>query len=238
MNKILIFSGTTEGRMLAQTLSENGIHCIVSVATEYGESVMPEMEGVTVHKGRMDLEKMQKFIAQSEVAAVVDATHPFATAVSENIRESLRNTEIPYIRLQRETSDIALNKDTIQENRSDVILCSDATECADFLSSTDGNILLTTGSKDLATYSRKEALKDRLFVRVLPGLESLSLCEKNGICGKNKSSRGGRNHCLCDRQSRKTKQWGFFCTGVQKNFRNHGKNNKKPDRPHRNRYGK
>ena len=184
MNKILIFSGTTEGRMLAQTLSENGIHCIVSVATEYGESVMPEMEGVTVHKGRMDLEKMQKFIAQSEVAAVVDATHPFATAVSENIRESLRNTEIPYIRLQRETSDIALNKDTIQENRSDVILCSDATECADFLSSTDGNILLTTGSKDLATYSRKETLKDRLFVRVLPGLESLSLCEKNGICGK------------------------------------------------------
>ena len=184
MNRILIFSGTTEGRMLAQTLSENGIHCIVSVATEYGEIVMPEMEGVTVHKGRMDLEKMQKFIAQSGVAAVVDATHPFATAVSENIRESLKNTEIPYIRLQREASDIALNKDTIQENRSDVILCSDATECADFLSSTDGNILLTTGSKDLATYSRKETLKDRLFVRVLPGLESLSLCEKNGICGK------------------------------------------------------
>ena len=184
MNRIVIFSGTTEGRMLAQTLSENEIHCIVSVATEYGESVMPEMDGVTVHKGRMDLEEMQKFIAQSEVAAVVDATHPFATAVSENIRESLKNTEIPYIRLQRETSDIALNKDTIQENRSDVILCSDATECADFLSFTDGNILLTTGSKDLATYSRKEALKDRLFVRVLPGLESLSLCEKNGICGK------------------------------------------------------
>ena len=133
MNRIVIFSGTTEGRMLAQTLSENGIHCIVSVATEYGEIVMPEMDGVTVHKGRMDLEEMQKFITQSEVAAVVDATHPFATAVSENIRESLKNTEIPYIRLQRETSDIALNKDTIQENHSDVILCSDATECADFL---------------------------------------------------------------------------------------------------------
>ena len=73
--------------MLAQTLSENGIRCIVSVATEYGEIVMPEMDGVTVHKGRMDLEEMQKFITQSEVAAVVDATHPFATAVSENIRE-------------------------------------------------------------------------------------------------------------------------------------------------------
>ena len=109
MNRILIFSGTTEGRMLAQTLSENGIQCIVSVATEYGEIVMPEMEGVTVHKGRMDLEKMQKFIAQSEVAAVVDATHPFATAVSENIRESLRNTEIPPPRPPREPPALAIN---------------------------------------------------------------------------------------------------------------------------------
>ena len=63
MNRIVIFSGTTEGRMLAQTLSENGIHCIVSVATEYGEIVMPEMDGVTVHKGRMNLEEMQKFIS-------------------------------------------------------------------------------------------------------------------------------------------------------------------------------
>ena len=60
MNRIVIFSGTTEGRMLAQTLSENGIQCIVSVATEYGEIVMPEMEGVTVHKGRIDLEKMHR----------------------------------------------------------------------------------------------------------------------------------------------------------------------------------
>ena len=46
MNRIVIFSGTTEGRMLAQTLSENGIHCIIFVATEYGESVMPEMDGL------------------------------------------------------------------------------------------------------------------------------------------------------------------------------------------------
>ena len=76
MNRIVIFSGTTEGRMLAQTLSENGIHCIVSVATEYGEIVMPEMDGVTVHKGRMDLEEMQKFITQSEAVSYTHLTLP------------------------------------------------------------------------------------------------------------------------------------------------------------------
>lgn len=206
MDKILIFSGTTEGRMLAQTLSENGIGCIVSVATEYGEIVMPKMDGVTVHTGRMDVEEMQEFIVQSGVTAVVDATHPFATAVSENIRESLKNTEIPYIRLQRKTSNLAENQYVSEskytadnemaykrilkdehagkENHADAIRCSDAEECAEILKNTTGNILLTTGSKDLATYSRNEALKERLFVRVLPGLESITICEKNSICGK------------------------------------------------------
>ena len=62
--------------------------------------------------------------------------------------------------------------------------------------------------------------------------------QNRGISGKNKSCRGRRDHCLCDRQSGKTKQWGFFCTGVQKNFRNHRKNNKKSYFPDRNRYGK
>ena len=106
MDKILIFSGTTEGRMLAQTLSENGINCIVSVATEYGEIVMPEMEDVTIHKGRMDTGAIKDFVSQEQFDAVVDATHPFATAVSENIRDSLKGTDIPYIRLQRQTSEM------------------------------------------------------------------------------------------------------------------------------------
>ena len=112
--KIIIFSGTTEGRMLAQTLAENGIDSIVSVATEYGEIVMPPMEGVMLHKGRMDIEEMRDFILEHQAAAVVDATHPFATAVSENIKECLKDYNIPYIRLQRDTSD------TVVMNREDL----------------------------------------------------------------------------------------------------------------------
>ena len=43
MRKVLIYSGTTEGRELAEHLSAAGIECTVSVATEYGELVMPEL---------------------------------------------------------------------------------------------------------------------------------------------------------------------------------------------------
>ncbi len=56
--------------------------------------------------------------------------------------------------------------------------------CARALEGTEGNILLTTGSKGLPAYCRSGKLKERLYVRVLPSVESISLCEKQGIYGK------------------------------------------------------
>ena len=49
MAKVLIYSGTTEGRMLAQQLAQAGIECDVHVATEYGQIVMPQLDRVNVH---------------------------------------------------------------------------------------------------------------------------------------------------------------------------------------------
>ena len=46
--KVLIYAGTTEGRLLAQELSRAHIACDVHVATEYGQMVMPELAGVKV----------------------------------------------------------------------------------------------------------------------------------------------------------------------------------------------
>lgn len=40
MAEILIFSGTTEGRELAEALCARQIDCVASVATEYGREVM------------------------------------------------------------------------------------------------------------------------------------------------------------------------------------------------------
>ncbi|MDE6318795.1 MAG: precorrin-6Y C5,15-methyltransferase (decarboxylating) subunit CbiT, partial [Lachnospiraceae bacterium] len=52
------------------------------------------------------------------------------------------------------------------------------------LEDTEGNILLTTGSKELHKYCVSEGIKNRLYVRVLPSMESLSLCIEQGIHGK------------------------------------------------------
>lgn len=52
------------------------------------------------------------------------------------------------------------------------------------MENTEGNILLTTGSKELAVYCASGRLKDRLHVRILPGRESLELCMEQGIKGR------------------------------------------------------
>ena len=176
MKEILIFAGTTEGRKLSECLSKADILHTVCVATEYGELVLTENACAHVHRGRMDVEEMSAFISDGQFSAVVDATHPYAQVVTENIRTAMKGKDIPYIRLKRETDD-SYDYDKIRSFE-----CNE--DCAEALLQINGNILLTTGSKELSVYCGYEGLKDRLYVRVLPGLESLNLCNENGIMGK------------------------------------------------------
>lgn len=191
MAKVLIYSGTTEGRMLAQQLAQAGIECDVHVATEYGQIVMPQLDRVNVHVGRLDANEMYE-AARNGYAAVVDATHPFATEVSANIRKSLETLDVPYIRLARKMNIVT---DTTQENEGGntgnrnsgnghVRYFADYESCAAALESTDGNILLTTGSKELGIFCNDGKLCERLYVRVLPGQDNIALCEAAGIRGK------------------------------------------------------
>lgn len=63
--KVLIYAGTTEGRLLAQELSRAHIACDVHVATEYGQMVMPELAGVKVCVGRLDVEEMRALLKKN-----------------------------------------------------------------------------------------------------------------------------------------------------------------------------
>ena len=57
-NKILIYAGTTEGRRLAEFLVKREVSVHVCVATEYGESLLPEGSNITTTHERMDENQM------------------------------------------------------------------------------------------------------------------------------------------------------------------------------------
>lgn len=176
MNEILIFAGTTEGRKLSECLAASGIYHTICVATEYGEIVLKENPFMTVHRGRMNEDQIKGFIQNCKFEAVVDATHPYADIVTENIKTAMEGMKIPYLRLKREMD--------LSQKEDNVFYFESNEACANALEKMQGNILLTTGSKELVKYCVSENIKSRLFVRVLPGLESLSLCIEQGIKGK------------------------------------------------------
>lgn len=176
MKEILIFAGTTEGRELSEYLAAAGIAHTLCVATEYGKIVLKEHPCVKVHKGRMDREEMESYIKNGNFGAVVDATHPYAEVVTQNIRHAMQDMDIPYLRLKRE-SNVTSSYEKIQYFK-------DSVSCARALEKTDGNILLTTGSKELSVFVKFIDKKERLYARVLPGIESLQLCMDCGIAGR------------------------------------------------------
>lgn len=182
MGGIWIFGGTSEGRRLAGFCAGNGILAAVSVATEYGEQALyrkqepdPTSDGSwqgKVMQGRMNELQMREYLKTGDVDLVVDATHPYAVEVTENIRRACAAESVEYVRL--------LRKGTGDVGTDGVIAVDTAAEAADYLSGTEGNIMLTTGSKELPVFC--EALEvQRLYPRVLPSVESLEICERNQI---------------------------------------------------------
>lgn len=176
MKEILIFAGTTEGRELSEYLAVAGIAHTLCVATEYGEIVLKEHTLVKVHKGRMNQEEIEVYIKAGNFGAVVDATHPYAEVVTQNIKNAMQDMDIPYLRLKRESN--------VTSSYEKIHYFKDSVSCAKALEKTDGNILLTTGSKELSVFAKFIDRKERLYVRVLPGIESLQLCMDCGIAGK------------------------------------------------------
>ncbi len=185
--KILIFSGTTEGRQLSEMLSEKGIFHHVCVATRYGSDVMEKNDFLCLHTGRLDVSGMTALLAENGFGSgdvIVDATHPYAADVSDNIKHAIG--EYTFIRVMREM--VSDNEIYVNQNRSSGIICHESvSEFAKTADSLSGNILLTTGSKELAAYCEcvsPDTIK-RTYVRILPALESLEICEDLGFDRQN-----------------------------------------------------
>ena len=179
MSKILIFAGTTEGHSLAKILNQHEIPFHMCVATEYGEKVLEEELTDKVTVGRLDAEQMMQMMKDQEAWIVVDATHPYAVIVSENIREACQKAGVEYLRLLRASEEYRA------EELQDCIFVDSVDEAVDFLAEHEGKALLTTGSKELVKYTRVEDYQERFFARVLATPEVVLSCQLLGFEGKN-----------------------------------------------------
>ena len=171
MSKICIFGGTTEGRKLAEFLSGQPCDVTVCVATDYGQTLLPEGEHVSVSARRLPVGEIVSLLTEKRFDLVIDATHPYAQSITKSIAHACRETGTPRWRLLRGASGVS-PEHTYVETVSDA---------AAFLSETEGNILLTTGSKELAGFSQLPGFSERVWARVLPLQASLDACAQAGL---------------------------------------------------------
>lgn len=179
MIKVIIFGGTTEGRELAGFCVRYQVPALVCVASEYGSRLLPEQSGLRIHTGRLDEAGMLKLIRGHRPELVIDATHPYAGLVTDTVSHTCRLLNIPCHRVLRAAG--------AQQNAAPdslITTVDDAAGAIAYLKNTVGNILLTTGSKELERFMQMPGSAERIYARVLPDSQVIAECERLGIKGR------------------------------------------------------
>ena len=171
MYKICVFGGTTEGRELIEFLNTQPCAVTACVASAYGGALLPEAEHLHVSAKRLPVDEIVSLLQKSRFDLVVDATHPYAQSITKSIARACEETKTERWRLLREASNAP----------QDAVFVESAEAAAAFLGKTEGNILLTTGSKELSRYESIPGFAARVWARVLPMQASLDACTNAGL---------------------------------------------------------
>ena len=155
---VWVFGGTGDGNALALALAESGQRVVLSVASELGQVVAPQHPNLQLYSGPSGVQARRR--ALRNALAVVDATHPYAASITEQLQELAAELQVPYYRYQRPSS---LPADC---RGAGVHLVADFAEAAR-VAAAYGRVFLATGSKDLATFIGA-APETETYVRLTP----------------------------------------------------------------------
>ena len=205
IQKVMLFAGTTEGRLLCEFLSEKNIKACGCVTTSYGEQLLPSGDKMEICTGALDRAQMEEKLSSFGPQLVIDATHPYARLATENIRAACGFLNLPYIRVVREScgeekngSEMAVvagetawpeitditQKIGGQEESRLLTEADSMEEAAKLLEKMEGNILVTTGSKELEALRGLPGFAKRIFARILPQPEMVQKCMEMGLSGR------------------------------------------------------
>ena len=171
---VLVFGGTTEGRKLSQALSNKGLNVTLSVTTKYGKNIASG-GSAEIHSESLTKEGMIDLLKQDTFDCAIDATHPYATLATQNIRSACESAGLKYFRLKRPESSRVPN----------VTYVPYVLAAVEVLKKSKGSVLLAIGSKELEHFTRIENYEERFFVRILPMPDSLEKALDLGFRGSN-----------------------------------------------------
>lgn len=176
---VLLLGGTTEGVQLSEKFQKERIPTLVSVTTGYGKSQIrnrfpPEPSHVRIRVGPLDKDAFHVLLNQEDPRVIVDATHPYATRISEMAHTAAEERNLPYFHLTRPV--IPLPGD------SHIHVVDDLSSAVRTANQIGGQIFSTTGSRSLPDIPEDISLEN-LVVRTIPQEKSLKICRDIGLTG-------------------------------------------------------
>ncbi|NYH77963.1 precorrin-6A/cobalt-precorrin-6A reductase [Actinopolyspora biskrensis] len=149
--RVLVLGGTAQARLLANQLNELGVPVVSSLAGRVREPKLPAGEVRTGGFGGPC--GMAEYLRGERITALVDATHPFATRISENAVTATTDSGVEMLVLRRAPWTPGPGDDWHR-----VGSLPEAAETARRLGS---RVLLTTGRQGLHHFTR---VRDRWFL--------------------------------------------------------------------------
>jgi len=165
---ILLAGGTKDSRIIAEKLLRDKHEIIVTTATEYGGQLISHLD-LEVRVAKLNLEGLEKLANEMSVSQIVDATHPYATEISNNLLKLSTILGVPYYRYERSMLEYKKNASFY-----------DLGELINFLEGVRGNILLTLGSNNIHRFKDLKNKKS-IYIRVLPTEYAIKKCEDAGF---------------------------------------------------------
>lgn len=139
---VLVIGGTSDARAICQQLDAADVRYTLSVATPTGERLAGDIRG-QIRCGRMEWQQMAEWLRAQRTRWVIDASHPYAEVVSQNIVRACASVGVLLSRYQR--------PEQLSDLRHPLLhVVGDLNEACAVARRFGERILLTTGSKDLA----------------------------------------------------------------------------------------
>ncbi|WP_049754295.1 precorrin-6A reductase [Chlorobium limicola] len=170
---IILFGGTTEGRLAAGLLDGMSRRYIYATKSASGDFPMSHGEH---RNGALNDRTMVSLLAEREIRLIIDAAHPFAVGLHRTIARVAGTLSLPVIRLER---DYRIDPELIDTPR---------VRFADSLAAAAGlleimkprSVLAATGVQSISVL-RPYWTEHRMKVRILPAERSYDLAIQEGF---------------------------------------------------------
>jgi precorrin-6A/cobalt-precorrin-6A reductase len=144
--KILILGGTAEAAAIAEISFLRWAEGVLVITSLAGRTIAPSAIAGELRVGGFGgAAGMVNYLRKEEISAVVDATHPFATRISENARLACEATEVPLLVFDRPAWQ---RKDGDQWH-----MMESASRAAEALPEYGQRIFLTTGRGEISAFT-------------------------------------------------------------------------------------